>query len=315
RIHGRPDHRPADRRGGCPRARSQGHVLRDARRRRRQPRPHAGRARRHLHCRGHRPEAEGVYLPVEIPREVRGQRQARHLSRRHSHRHRGSPLASADWSLVAPCVKRRVCALRVGAPAAGERSQAEVAAMDSMHSTSATQHSRSRDPAPAASTSEMLVATDLTDRSERALGRALQLYDELEAKHLSLLHVVAEGLPPDLAKQQLAGAEAFLRTRMAKEPARRGSEGVSEIIVCTGDPFSTILTQSIDRSADLIIIGAPGKHRYADIFMGTTAERVIRFSDKPVLMVKQAPGEPYRRILVAFDGSEGAIRGLQMALA
>src|SRR5581483_9701110 len=105
------------------------------------------------------------------------------------------------------------------------------------------------------------------------------------------------------------------RTRMAKEPARRGSQAVSEIIVCTGDPFSTILTQSIDRSADLIIIGAPGKHRYADIFMGTTAERVIRFSDKPVLMVKQAPGEPYRRILVAFDGSEGAIRGLQMALA
>jgi nucleotide-binding universal stress UspA family protein len=49
--------------------------------------------------------------------------------------------------------------------------------------------------------------------------------------------------------------------------------------------------------------------------MGTTAECVIRFSDRPVLMVKNASEAPYRRVLVAFDGSEGAIRALHTALA
>ena len=68
------------------------------------------------------------------------------------------------------------------------------------------------------------------------------------------------------------------------------------------------------RSADLVIIGEPGKHRYSEMFMGTTAERVMRFSDRPVLMVKRATHGPYSRALIAYDGSEGATRALHTAL-
>jgi nucleotide-binding universal stress UspA family protein len=82
-----------------------------------------------------------------------------------------------------------------------------------------------------------------------------------------------------------------------------------------GSAFSTIITEAISRAADLIVIGKPGTHPFAELFTGTTAERVIRFSDRPVLMVKQAASGPYRRILVAFDGSEGALRALKTAVA
>ena len=85
--------------------------------------------------------------------------------------------------------------------------------------------------------------------------------------------------------------------------------------VVTDDPFSAIIGETVIRRVDLVVIGAPGKHRYADNFMGTTAECVIRFCDRPVLMVKRASEGPYRRVLVAFDGSEGAIRALHTALA
>ena len=49
--------------------------------------------------------------------------------------------------------------------------------------------------------------------------------------------------------------------------------------------------------------------------MGTTAELVIRIGTKPVLMVKKEPQEQYRRVLAAFDSSEGAVRALRLALA
>ena len=76
----------------------------------------------------------------------------------------------------------------------------------------------------------------------------------------------------------------------------------------------TIIAEAMGRNAELIVIGKAGIHPYADLFTGTTAERVVRFSDRPVLTVKQAANGPYRRILSAFDGSEGAVRALKMAL-
>jgi nucleotide-binding universal stress UspA family protein len=160
----------------------------------------------------------------------------------------------------------------------------------------------------------ILVATDLTDRSERALERGLQLCHDLRASSLTALHVIAEGLPTELAAQQESAAEAFLSARLAQASHVASLPGLG-VCVRPGAAFNTIIGGAIGRGADLIIIGAPARHRYSDIFMGTTAELVIRFSDRPVLMVKQASREPYRRVLAAFDGSESASRGLQMALA
>jgi nucleotide-binding universal stress UspA family protein len=158
--------------------------------------------------------------------------------------------------------------------------------------------------------SHILVASDLTDRSDRALARALQLMHE--PGRLTVLHVVVSGLPPELVAKQQRSAESFLASRL-RHVSPEGAAGAS--IVLTGNVFSTIIAEAIARAADLIVIGKPGNHPYADLFAGTTAERVIRFSDRPVLMVKQPASEHYRRVLVAFDGSEGVVRAFQMALA
>jgi nucleotide-binding universal stress UspA family protein len=159
------------------------------------------------------------------------------------------------------------------------------------------------------SLNKILVATNLTERSDRALARALQLKPDA----LVLLHVVSAGLPPEVAAEQQKAAEAFLAHRLRYET----SEGASDRshTVLTGSAFSTIIAEAISDAAELIIIGKPGTHPFSELFVGTTAERVIRFSDRPVLMVKQAESGSYRRVLVAFDGSEGAVRALQMAVA
>jgi universal stress protein E len=162
--------------------------------------------------------------------------------------------------------------------------------------------------------SHILLATDLTDRSERALQRATLLCRDGRAERFTLLHVVAVGLPPSLAEQQLTGAQAFLASKIAQLPSV-GVATPASAIVRTGDPFSTIIGEGIAVKADLILVGAPGKVPYVQTVVGTTAERVIRFGECPVLLVNQPPRGPYARVLVAFDGSDGAMRSLAAALA
>ena len=101
-----------------------------------------------------------------------------------------------------------------------------------------------------------LTAIDLTDRSERPLERAAQLGREGRAERLTLLHVVAAGLPPILATQQQNAAEIFLATKIAQFPAV-GVPTPSSAIVRSGEPFSTIVGEAITGKADLVIVGVP----------------------------------------------------------
>jgi universal stress protein E len=161
--------------------------------------------------------------------------------------------------------------------------------------------------------SHILLATDLTDRSEVALERATQLCRTGCAGRLTLLHIVAAGLPPVLSAQQLSGAETFLLGKIA-QLASQGVQTPASASVRTGYPFSTIIGEAITVKADLILVGSPAKSPYAHSAVGTTAERVIRFGECPVLLVNQPTRGPYTRVLVAFDGSDGAVRSLEAAL-
>ena len=49
----------------------------------------------------------------------------------------------------------------------------------------------------------------------------------------------------------------------------------------TGNPFSAIIGEAARRQVDLFVMGEPRRQGYPDMFTGTTAERVIRFSRVP----------------------------------
>jgi nucleotide-binding universal stress UspA family protein len=117
----------------------------------------------------------------------------------------------------------------------------------------------------------ILVASDLTDRSERALGRALQLASP--SGRLTLLHVVTGGLPEDIRIAQQRSAVAFITRRLECVPAAQKAN--CEGVIATGCVFSTIIAEAMGRNAELIVIGKAGIHPYADLFTGTTAERVV----------------------------------------
>jgi nucleotide-binding universal stress UspA family protein len=158
----------------------------------------------------------------------------------------------------------------------------------------------------------ILAAVDFSGLSRLALRRAVQLAQE-HAAGLELLHVI-EALPAEeefpLA-QALAAARVELEAEVAAEvPA--GSDCHCQFEV--GKDFVAIIRRARQLPAGLIVIGAHGRHALLDYLVGTTAEKLARKAGIPLLVVKQAPQQPYRRLLVATDFSAAALHALEVAM-
>jgi nucleotide-binding universal stress UspA family protein len=59
-----------------------------------------------------------------------------------------------------------------------------------------------------------------------------------------------------------------------------------EVVVTRGHPVTEILEQAEKRKCDLIVMGTHGHGVLEDVLMGSTAQRVIRRSQIPVLVVR-----------------------------
>lgn len=60
-------------------------------------------------------------------------------------------------------------------------------------------------------------------------------------------------------------------------------------IIKKGIPYVEIINFAKNETMDLIVIATHGKRGFANIFMGNVAEKVIRYSNIPVLEVKKTP--------------------------
>ena len=137
------------------------------------------------------------------------------------------------------------------------------------------------------------MATDLTERSERAFERAIELKSQAGAS-VTLLHAVEPGLFPPIGEERYADAEDFLRNQIAALPEEKRAGIACDIQV--GEPFTTIIDEAHRRNAELILLGQPAKAGLKELFVGTTTERVVRYSDLPVLVVKAPVPGAYQRI-------------------
>jgi universal stress protein E len=158
----------------------------------------------------------------------------------------------------------------------------------------------------------ILVASDLSPRAEGALTRAMQLAVEHRAT-LTVLHVMEETAQDETETQQMTEKLTAALRQQIERSTPHPSEAVA-IQVVTGKPFVEIIRRAREEAADLIVVGAHGEHFLKDFFLGTTAEKIARKGDRPVLVVKQTPQGPYKRVLVAVDFSESSRHALEFAL-
>lgn len=155
---------------------------------------------------------------------------------------------------------------------------------------------------------QILVATDLSHRSGVAVERAAELAERFAAK-LSILHVIEQDQPVRLFEADTALARAVLEKQVKGLPA-----GLSvEVLIRIGDPFEQIGRVASEGDYDLIVIGRHRKRLVRDLFVGTTAERVVWHGTHPVLLVKAESTTPYQRVAIAVDGSEPCAEALRAA--
>jgi nucleotide-binding universal stress UspA family protein len=79
-----------------------------------------------------------------------------------------------------------------------------------------------------------------------------------------------------------------------------------ETQVILGDAFHGIVTIAEKSDVDLLVLGPHRRQLLRDIFIGTTAERVLRTCRIPVLLANGVPAGPYRKVLIATDFSDSA---------
>lgn len=157
---------------------------------------------------------------------------------------------------------------------------------------------------------QVLVAHDLTARSDIALVRAARVAHEREG-HLTILHVVDGDLPEQIIDAQRAYAESYLEIEVRRWLRRDKPPHRIEIV--PGDPAETIAAQAKKLAVDLIVTGRHRRRVIADMFVGTTVERLLRHIRQPVLIVNNPNQSPYRNTLIPVDFSDASSGGIRFA--
>lgn len=158
---------------------------------------------------------------------------------------------------------------------------------------------------------DLLVATDLSARSDRAMERAMELAREHGAK-LTIVHVIDEDLPVALAESHGTAAQQAISQHVAK--LSKGDQPDVSVEVLFGRAYLDVLQVAERTQAEMVIVGVHREDSFKDMFRGTTAERIIRASNVPVLLVKEQITGPYRKIMVGVDFSVYSRRAIEFAV-
>jgi nucleotide-binding universal stress UspA family protein len=156
----------------------------------------------------------------------------------------------------------------------------------------------------------LLAATDLSERSDRALQRAVAIAGQHSAE-LEILTVVEDALPAPLHESQIELGTRALELQTLALPRPSGASVSTRVV--SGQDFIDILRCADEFAAELIVLG-PSRHAMRSLFRGTTYERVIRFGHLPTLIVRAPVVHPYQRVMVAVDRSTHSQRALECAL-
>lgn len=167
----------------------------------------------------------------------------------------------------------------------------------------------------------ILTATDMSAPSRHAADRAASLAKASGAS-MVLVHAQEAGPLDDLKRwlgdgdEALAVVQADVRNQlraMAEKISQQHAINVTEHLL-TGNAVKEITRYADQVNADLLVTGTRGAGFFRGVVIGSTAERIAKYSSRPVLLARQSPHEPYRRVLVPVDFSPWSEASLELAM-
>jgi universal stress protein A len=147
-------------------------------------------------------------------------------------------------------------------------------------------------PLPTFKLKKILVPVDFSDCSNKALQYAIPFAKQFDAE-LILLHVVQPYVPvPEMPAIDIGLLQRQIRESGEKEletlQRTVADEIPSETALRAGTPYVKIINAAKELGIDLIILATHGRTGLAHVFLGSTAERVVRHAGCPVLVVRES---------------------------
>ncbi|SNZ14011.1 universal stress protein [Hydrogenobacter hydrogenophilus] len=170
---------------------------------------------------------------------------------------------------------------------------------------------------------KFLVPVDFTEITNPLL-RLVKILAQAHSAKVALLHVVSPVLYlpyPESFGMSVIDLELLSDLEKRKEEeAKERLSGLAdflkpipvELMIDMGDPAELILEK--EQSFDLIIMASHRKSLIEKILVGSTAEKVARYTKKPLLVLKGREVENFKKVVIAHDLSKYADLAFEFAI-
>jgi nucleotide-binding universal stress UspA family protein len=147
----------------------------------------------------------------------------------------------------------------------------------------------------------ILVPTDFSACARQAMPFALDLTGGRADTTIVLTHVVEPPIYPAMIEGGAVATAAFtpdlvkqVREHLDAEAEKhRAAAGDTKIETCLreGQPVHELLAVAREQNADLVVVATHGHTGLSHLFLGSTAEQIVRLAPCPVLTVRATRAE------------------------
>lgn len=158
----------------------------------------------------------------------------------------------------------------------------------------------------------ILVPTDFSDSSERAIEASIQMAKSFQSK-IILLHVFSE---EDLSADNNELLEKAVEEQLKEQKDKIEKNGiqVADVILEKGIAVEEIIQVAQDRNVNVMVVGSGNKTSNDHFKLGITVEKLMQKNQIPIWVVKNEEVKPIKKIICPVDFSGPSIRAFKNAI-
>lgn len=154
----------------------------------------------------------------------------------------------------------------------------------------------------------ILLGQDFSEASSNTLDSAIILAKAFESK-ITPIYVLPDDIVSEKAKILLKEA-ASLKLKETIQKIESQNIATGEALLRDGSPIDAISRAAIEVHSNLLVLGAGDSSKKQNFKLGTTTERIIQKSEKPVFVIKENTPLKISQVLCPVDFSQASRRAL-----
>ncbi len=144
---------------------------------------------------------------------------------------------------------------------------------------------------------KILVPYDFSDVAKHALNFAAQIARKSDAEAVTLINIIEQPTPSDFKTMGMSDVDPMeniwvskmIKNAEAKMEELMADESFKDITVkykiVLGNPFKELSQEIETQGVELVVMGTSGASGMDEFFVGSNAERMVRYSKAPVITV------------------------------